>query len=101
MFDDSRAVAGEAKSEDREVAVRQALLGAIRDRPDSTEAVTSGIPLLVVAGEQDPLIPVAVAEALASQSPAGRAEGLDCGHLPNWEWPDEFNLMLSAVVASL
>ena len=74
---------------------------AIRDRPDSTEAVTSGIPLLIVAGEQDPLIPVAVAEELAARSPAGRVEVLDCGHLPNWERPDEFNRMLSAFVASL
>ena len=78
-----------------------AAIKAIRDRPDSTEAVTSGIPLLVVAGEQDPLIPVAVCEELAARSPAGRVEVLDCGHLPSMERPDEFNRMLSAFVAGL
>ena len=39
--------------------------------------MTSGIPLLVVAGEQDPLIPVPVAEELAASSPAGRVEVLE------------------------
>ena len=53
-----------AAEQDPEGLVRAIV--AIRDRPDSTEAVTSGIPLLVVAGEQDPLIPVAVAEELAA-----------------------------------
>jgi 3-oxoadipate enol-lactonase len=88
-----------AAEQDPEDLVRA--ITAIRDRPDSTEVVTSGIPLLVVAGEQDPLIPVAVAEELAAASPAGGVEVLDCGHLPNWERPDEFNRMLSAFVASL
>jgi pimeloyl-ACP methyl ester carboxylesterase len=75
---------------------------AIRDRPDSTEAVTSGIPLLVVAGGEDNLIPAEVAEQLAAASPAGRAEVLDgCGHLPGMERPDEFNRILTAWLAEL
>jgi pimeloyl-ACP methyl ester carboxylesterase len=75
---------------------------AIRDRPDSTEAVTSGIPLLVVAGEEDHLIPPDVGRELAAASPNGRAEVLDgCGHLPGMERPDAFNLILTAWLESL
>ncbi len=75
---------------------------AIRDRPDSTEAVTSGTPLVVVAGEEDTLIPPAVAEQLAAASPNGRAEVLEgCGHLPSIERPDEFNRILTAFLESL
>jgi pimeloyl-ACP methyl ester carboxylesterase len=75
---------------------------AIRDRPDSTEAVTSGLPLLVVAGDADPLIPVEVGEQLAAASPNGRFEALEgCGHLPNLERPEEFNRMLATFVGEL
>ena len=75
---------------------------AIRDRPDSTEAVTSGIPLLVVAGDRDPLIPLEVGRSLAEASPNGRLEVLEgCGHLPSMERPDEFNRILTGFLASL
>jgi pimeloyl-ACP methyl ester carboxylesterase len=75
---------------------------AIRDRPDSTEAVTSGIPLLVVAGEEDPLIPAEAARSLAAASPNGRVEVLEaCAHLPSLERPREFNRILSAFVEGL
>jgi pimeloyl-ACP methyl ester carboxylesterase len=75
---------------------------AIRDRPDSTEAVASGIPLLVVAGSDDSLIPVEVARGLAASSPAGRAEVLEgCGHLPSLERPDEFNRILTTFLRGL
>lgn len=75
---------------------------AIRDRPDSTEAVTSGVPLLVVAGEEDALIPVQVAEELAAASPSGRAEVLEgCGHLPAMERADELNRILTTFLESL
>ena len=77
-------------------------IAAIRDRPDSTEAVTSGLPLLVVGGELDPLIPPEVGEQLAAASPNGRVEILDgCGHMPNMERPDEFNRILAAFLATL
>ena len=75
---------------------------AIRDRPDSTEAVTSGIPLLVVAGASDPLIPAEVARTLAAASPNGRVEVLEgCGHLPSLERPDELNRILTAFLERL
>jgi 3-oxoadipate enol-lactonase len=73
---------------------------AIRDRPDSTEAVVGGPPLLVVAGERDPLIPPEVGQALAAAA-GGRVEVLPTGHLPNLERPDGFNLVLSDFLASL
>jgi pimeloyl-ACP methyl ester carboxylesterase len=68
---------------------------AIRDRPDSTPAVTSGMPLLVVAGGADRLIPAEVGQELAAASATGRALVLDdVGHLPNLERPEEFNRVL-------
>jgi pimeloyl-ACP methyl ester carboxylesterase len=74
----------------------------IRSRPDSTEAVTSGIPLLVVAGDQDPLIDPEAAAALAAASPNGRAEVLaGCGHLPNLERAAELNDVLTSFLAGL
>jgi pimeloyl-[acyl-carrier protein] methyl ester esterase len=75
---------------------------AIRDRPDSTEAVTSGIPLLVVAGELDPLIHPEVGRALAAASPSGRVEVLEgCGHMPGMERPDELNRILTSFLGAL
>ena len=106
-------VAGEVVPEElrtriRELALEQSPDGliravrAIRDRPDSTEAVTSGIPLLVVAGAADPLIPAEIAEQLAAASPSGRAEVLEgCGHLPPLERADEFNRILTAFLGEL
>ena len=74
---------------------------AIRDRPDSTEAVTAGLPLLVVGGDADPLIPAQLCERLATASPNGRAEILEgCGHLPNLERPTEFNRILTTFLES-
>jgi pimeloyl-ACP methyl ester carboxylesterase len=90
-------IAAEQEPEDLVHAIE-----AIRDRPDSTEAVTNGLPLLVVGGEDDPLIPPEVGLQLAAASPSGRAEILeDCGHLPNIERPAEFNRILSTFLAEL
>jgi pimeloyl-ACP methyl ester carboxylesterase len=75
---------------------------AIRDRLDSTEAVTSGIPLLVVAGEDDALIPAEIGSELAAASPVGRAETLEgCGHLPSMERPGEFSRILMTFLEEL
>jgi pimeloyl-ACP methyl ester carboxylesterase len=87
---------------EQDPAALERAIVAIRDRPDSTEAVTSGVPLLVVGGDADPLIPPVVEEQLAAASPNGRVEILEgCGHLPSMERPDEFNGILSAFLASL
>jgi pimeloyl-ACP methyl ester carboxylesterase len=75
---------------------------AIRDRPDSTAAVTDGLPLLVVGGDADLLIPPAVEEQLAAASSNGRVEILErCGHVPSMERPDEFNGILAAFLSAL
>ena len=68
-------------------------LGAMRDRPDSTEALSSlEVPVLVVVGEEDPFFPPAEAEALAGALPLGEAYVFPgAGHLPNLERPDAFN----------
>ena len=88
-----------AAEQDPEGLVRA--IEAIRDRPDSTEAVVGGPPLLVVAGERDPLIPPEVGQALAAAA-GGRAEVIaGAGHLPNLERPDEFNRALTSFLSSL
>jgi pimeloyl-ACP methyl ester carboxylesterase len=87
-----------AREQEPEGLVRA--ITAIRDRPDSTEAVVGGPPLLVVAGERDPLIPPDVGRSLAGAA-GGRCEVLPCGHLPNMERPDEFNRALTGFLASL
>jgi pimeloyl-ACP methyl ester carboxylesterase len=75
---------------------------AIRDRPDSTEAVTGGIPLLIVHGEEDSGIPVQVALELAESAPHARIEVLEgCGHLPNMERAEEFDRILTSFLATL
>ena len=97
LFERAHRIAGEQDPEDLVRAVT-----AIRDRPDSTEAVTGGLPLLVVAGDADPLIPPEVGLALADASPDGRAEVLEgCGHIPNLERPEAFNRILMTFVESL
>jgi pimeloyl-ACP methyl ester carboxylesterase len=75
---------------------------AIRDRLDSTEAVTNGLPLLVVGGDADPVIAPAIEEQLAAASSNGRVEILEgVGHLPSMERSGEFNAILSAFLSSL
>lgn len=97
VLERAHAIAAEQKPDDLVRAIE-----AIRDRPDSTEAVTSGIPLLVVAGDHDPLVTPEIAYGLAGAAPNARAEVLEgCGHLPNMERPDEFNRILTSFLATL
>lgn len=65
-------------------------LGAMRDRADSGVLLPElgRIPVLVVSGVADALIPVAVAEALAGAIPGARLEIIaGAGHLPPLEQP--------------
>jgi pimeloyl-ACP methyl ester carboxylesterase len=97
VLERAHAIAAEQKPDDLVRAIQ-----AIRDRPDSTEAVTSGIPLLVVAGDHDPLVTPEIAHGLAGAAPNARAHVLEgCGHLPNLERPDEFNRILTSFLAAL
>ena len=71
-------------------------LGAIRDRPDSTEAYRAlGERALTIVGDRDPFVPVE--DALAFEP---RAVVLpECGHLASLERPAEFGRVLDDVVA--
>jgi pimeloyl-ACP methyl ester carboxylesterase len=93
----AHSIAREQQPEDLVRAIE-----AIRDRPDSTEALTSGIPLLFVAGDHDPLVTSEYVNGVAAASPNGRAEMYEgVGHLPNLERADDFNRLLTGFLGSL
>ncbi len=89
----AHAIAREQAPEDFARAV-----AAIRDRPDSTEAVTRiEAPLLVLVGDSDPLVDPDYARGLAADAPLGEVHVFEgAGHLPNLERPDEFARVLAA-----
>jgi pimeloyl-ACP methyl ester carboxylesterase len=68
-------------------------LAAMRDRPDSTPTLGDiDVPVLIIHGEQDQIIPLAEAEAMMEAIPDAELVIIkDAGHLPNLEQPDEFN----------
>ncbi len=52
-------------------------------------------PTLIIWGRQDPIIPVRHALAAARRIPNARLHVFDrCGHVPLWEYPDEFVRLL-------
>ena len=93
----------------REIALEQgatrlaAALAAIRDRLDSTPLLPHiHVPVLVVTGEQDALIPPTESEALADALPSARLVRIaGAGHLPPLERPDEFNAALLSFLDEL
>jgi 3-oxoadipate enol-lactonase len=92
----------------REIALTQdpdglvRALTAIRDRPDSTDAVEAlECPILVAVGDNDPYVPLDVAEALAATARDGRIVVFRSGHLPSLERPAEFNAALTALLDEL
>jgi pimeloyl-ACP methyl ester carboxylesterase len=93
----AHAIALEQAPEDLARAV-----GAIRDRLDSTEAVTRlPIPLLVLVGDSDPLVDPDYARGLAADAPLGAVRVFEgAGHLANLEQPDEFNRVLGEFLES-
>lgn len=80
-----------------------AALSAMRDRLDSTELLPNlHMPVLIVHGKDDQIIPPAEAEAMAKAIPHNDAHILDhAGHLPNLEQPDEFNRIVEKFLAKL
>jgi pimeloyl-ACP methyl ester carboxylesterase len=66
------------------------------NRADATPLLGSiSRPTLVIAGEEDVLIPAAEAEALTRGIPGSRLAMIPrAGHLPNLEQPEAFNAML-------
>lgn len=80
-----------------------AALTAMRERPDSTRLLGElDVPALVVHGEEDAVIPIREAEAMAEALP--RAELLrvtGAGHLPNMEQSEVFNQALAGFMAKM
>ncbi len=68
-------------------------LAAMRDRVDSTPMLSEiNVPVLIIHGADDQLIPVAEAEAMHQAIPNSELVIVpDAGHLPNLEQPDIFN----------
>ena len=81
----------------REIAVTQepdrlvAALAAMRDREDARPLLGGiGVPVLVVRGEEDAIVPLEEAKAVAAAVPDGELVRLEgTGHLPPLEWPEE------------
>jgi pimeloyl-ACP methyl ester carboxylesterase len=80
-----------------------AVVEALRDRPDDRETVRAlQVPLLVVAGDSDPIIDADDARALAASAPLGQFHLVEnAGHLPSLEHPGDFNQALGAFLAQL
>lgn len=78
-------------------------LGAMRDRPDSTEMLRDlHMPVLIIHGKDDQVIPPSEAEAMAKAIPHSDLHLIDkAGHLPNLEQPEEFNRIVAKFLAKL
>lgn len=80
--------------------------GALRgmaDRPDSTDTLRKiSIPTLVIAGREDQIIKLDIAEQMAANIPAARLVTIEgSGHLPMIEKPDETIAALREFLKSL
>jgi pimeloyl-ACP methyl ester carboxylesterase len=98
------AVAGQALLELRDVEARRAFLRTLRGVVDARgQAVTAldrlylanAIPMLVVWGSRDPIVPAAHAETVRALVPAARVEVFPgAGHWPHLDDPDRFSAVL-------
>lgn len=74
------------------------VVGALASRNDSTEML-SGLkcPVLVIAGEEDKIIPIDVQRKMAEKIKGARFEKIaKCGHFPSIERPEAFNQLLES-----
>jgi len=78
-------------------------LNAMRDRPDSTPWLSQvRVPSLVVAGQEDTLIPVAESQKMAEQIPGARLAVVPgAGHLSSLEQPEAVTRALREFLESL
>lgn len=79
-------------------------IGALKDRPDSTQLLTelSEMPTLVIVGEQDQITPPDKVKAMAAAIPGSRFELVKgAGHLPTLERPDATTALLGEFLAGL
>jgi pimeloyl-ACP methyl ester carboxylesterase len=99
----------EVRSQAREIALEQgvtrltAALAAIRDRLDSTALLAEiEVPVLVVAGEEDAIVPRGEAEEMATALRHGRFVRIEgAGHLVPLERPDELNRELLSFLGAV
>ncbi len=72
-------------------------LNALALRDDSTDLLTSvSVPTLVIAGNDDELIPPIVSKTMAEHIPNAQYRALDlCGHLSAFEMPAEWSNIVS------
>ena len=82
------------------LATAQGIADALRGmalRPDSTPDLPKWrAPTLVIAGEEDQLMPLAEMEKIAAAVPEARLEIIQAGHLPFLEKPDRVMPLLTA-----
>jgi pimeloyl-ACP methyl ester carboxylesterase len=78
-------------------------LEAMKQRSDQTDLLPSiSVPVLVVVGERDALVPLDVAESMAKAIPGARLEVVpSAGHVSNLENPEVFNRTLADFLAAL
>jgi pimeloyl-ACP methyl ester carboxylesterase len=103
------ATSDEMRARAREIALEQgvtrlaAALAAIRDRPSSTELLEEiDVPVLIVAGEEDEIVPPDEPEAMAAALPQARLVRVpDAGHLVALEQPEVLHRELLAFLAEL
>jgi len=78
-------------------------LEAMKQRPDRTGVLSSiSVPVLVVVGEHDAIVPVEVAEGVAKAIPGARLEVVPgAGHVANLENPEVFNRALAEFLSGV
>jgi pimeloyl-ACP methyl ester carboxylesterase len=104
------AEAGDALLALRDVEARRAFLRTLRSVVDARgQAVTAldrlyladAIPMLVVWGSRDPIVPARHAETVKDLVPSARVEVFDgAGHWPHLDEPDEFCRILLEFIAA-
>ena len=103
------AASEEVRARAREIALEQgvtrlaAALAAIRDRPSSTELLAEiDVPVLLVAGEEDAIVPPDEPAEMAAALPEARLVHVpDAGHLVPLERPEVFKRELLAFLSAL
>lgn len=82
----------------RRAEVLEGAIHAMKHRPDSTPLLPQmAVPALVIAGEEDAVIPIAAAEEMQRLLPRAELVTLPrAGHLSNLELPDEFSAALAS-----
>lgn len=78
-------------------------LTALANRPDSRPLLPSiHVPTLVLAGEEDKLVPLAETKEMAEAIPNARLELISgAGHLANLENPRAFNVLLETFIKTI